>query len=173
MAGTRRALRDLVAAEGEADTGGMVESYPFARRAKVSALVLFWSAIGLTLVSYSLLIFVRGLPLFVASLLWVFGTSTTLAAGTLRYRIQYMESLLENTRFGITEVETDGTRKTIPWSGPLLLRYRRWPKRLELTSPGRPERIRLDFERLAIDRAVGLTLEYGGFKELAAEKGAE
>jgi hypothetical protein len=171
MAGASQRIRELVEAEGEAEIEGVVERYPFARGTKLAAVFMFWSAIGIAAILYSLLVLRPKLPSALAWGAWALGSISILSAGVLRRRMKHLESTLELSRYGIAEVEADGTRRTLRWKGSLLLRYRRWPKRLELSSPGHAETIHLDFNRVAVDRAVRLTLEYGGFGDLKASEG--
>jgi hypothetical protein len=171
MAGASHRLRELVEAEGVAEVQGAVERYPFARGAKIAALAAFWIAIGVGGTLYCCLIILPRLLPPIAWGVWALGSVCIVLAGFLRRRMRRLESTLEVNQYGITEVEANGTRHTIRWKGPLLLRYRRWPQRFELSSPGQPETIALDFERVAVDRAFRLTLEYGGFDLPRASKG--
>ena len=171
-ASARHAIRELVDTEGRVEVDGAVERYPFARSVKVLARVGFWGSIIGGLLLYSVLIlFSRRLSEPLAWGLWAIGTAALLASRILMRRLVYLESTLELTRFRIGEVLKDGSRCTVSWATPLYLRYRRWPRRLELVAPERKQIVRLDFDRIGIDRAVRLAVEYGGFGDLMRPKG--
>lgn len=164
LAGQRRALADEVAAEGEVETDGMVERYPFARGAVRAIHAGFWIAVGVGLALCALLVLdARRLSPTLAWSIWGLATASGFVAAFARRMIRRTETVLELSRYSIAEVAPDGSRLVIRWGMPLVLRARRRLRRLELGVEGRPGWIGLDFDRVGIDRAVRLVLRYGGF----------
>jgi hypothetical protein len=172
MAGARFQLRRLLEAEGAADTSSLAESYPFAVGAKRAVGVIFWvTATAAALCLGALVVGPRRVPAHWGWPLWALATALIFVAAALRIRTRHLESMLELTPYAISETWPDGARRTIRWGGPLLLRYRRWLRRLELSVPGQATVICLDLDRIGIDRAVRLTLEYGRFQVPANTEG--
>ena len=163
-------LGELVKEEGQAEIGDVVERYPFSRSAKVQSISAFWVTSALATIVFAILILLpESLPQVGGWIVWAGAALLAIAAGILRTRMRFLDSVLEVSRFGLTEVDTTGGRRTILWTAPLLLRYRKWPKRFELSVSGRHDMIRLDFDRVGIDRAFRLTLDYGGFPDLSSQ----
>jgi hypothetical protein len=129
----------------------------------------FWIVAISATVIFGLLIFSPRIPSALGWLGWAGAVVCAVTAGVLRQRLHFLESVLEVSRFGLAEVHPDGVRRTILWTAPLVLRYRRWPKRFELGISGRRDTIRLDFDRAGVDRAFRLTVEYGGFPDILSK----
>ena len=163
----RYELGELIKDEGEPETGDPIERYPFTRSAKVQSTVAFWLlAASATTVFAALVIVPQRFAAAFGWLGWVVAVICAIGAGVLRRRLSFLDSVLEVSRFGLAQVDSDGTRHAILWTAPLLLQYHRWPKRFELKVRGRRDTIRLDFDRAGIDRAFRLTLDYGGFPDV-------
>jgi hypothetical protein len=163
----RYQLTELIRDEGEPEIGEAIERYPFTRSAKVLGIIAFWMGTALASALFAALVLVpQPLSSALGWVVWGVAAAIAIIAGVLRRRMHFLESILEVSRFGLAEVDADGTRRTIGWTAPLILRYRKWPQRFELSISGRRDMIRLDFDRAGIDRAFRLTLEYGGFPEI-------
>jgi len=166
-ASARHHLAELVKDEGEPEIGDSIERYPFTRSARRETTVAFWVMAGLSAILFGALI---AWPHRVAAgfgwFAWTLAGGGTVTAAILRHRMHFLESTLEVSRFGLAQVDGEGTRRVISWTAPLVLRYRRWPQRFEVGVIGRRDLIRLDFDRVGIDRAFRLTVEYGGFPDV-------
>lgn len=152
-------------AEGEPDTTGLVERYPFSPSDAREESVRYWT------------VMVIGASALATPLVWPHMRTWQLSAalvvvvlsvGTLvliRRRIRHLDTVLEVSPFSLTEVQPDGTRRTITFNQPLAFRLNRWRGRIVLaTAPGpRREAIVLDFDRLGFNRLLACVMIWGGF----------
>ena len=152
--------------EGEAEIGGAVERFPFARGARVATRAAFVCLVlgGLALL-LPLAIAPRAFSPVLAWSVWALACLCGALAAWARRRMKHLESVLEISSFGITEV--NGTsRRMLRWGGSLLLTpHPRW-RRLELRPPGSREFIALDFDRVGFYRVFALVARRGGFSDL-------
>lgn len=164
LSGARRQLDTLVRAEGDVESDGIVERFPFARGPQRAMSAVFWAAAAMSLVILlALMTKLVGTTGVLGWGLFVIAICLAVIAAWARQRLSYMESILEIGPFLVVLIHSDGTRRTIRWSDSLLLRGRPRLRRLELSAAGRPGFVALDYDRVGIDRALALVLERGGF----------
>src|SRR5712671_3836449 len=111
-ASARHHLAELVKDEGEPEIGDSIERYPFTRSARRETTVAFWVMAGLSAILFGALI---AWPHRVAAgfgwFAWTLAGGGTVTAAILRHRMHFLESTLEVSRFGLAQVDGEGTRR--------------------------------------------------------------
>ena len=152
--------------EGDAEIGGTVERFPFARGARVATRAGFIVALLLGLgLLFPLVVVPSAVSPPLAWSAWVLACICGALAAWARRRMKHLYSMLEISSFGITEVNGT-TRRMLRWGSPLVLSARPHWRRLELRPHGARDFIALDFDRIGFYRALALVVRRGGFVEL-------
>jgi hypothetical protein len=169
----RRALTGLLRDEGAIESDGATERFPFPRSVRRDASILFWVLATAAVSAFAVLTFASQVRDWIGWAAWLAGAALALGAGWARREARALASVLEVSRFGVTEIADDGTRRALRWTQPLLLRNRPKKRRLDLYSAARPDSvISLDYRRLGFERLLRSIVEYGGFRP-TAEQGEE
>jgi hypothetical protein len=172
-ASARRALSELLRDEGAIESDGAAERFPFPRSVRRDASILFWVLAAAAVSAFAALALVSQLRQWIGWVVWIAGAALAVGAGWARRESRALTSVLEVSRFGVTEIADDGTRRALRWTQPLLLRNRPKKRRLDLYSTARPDSpISLDYRRLGFERLLRSIVEYGGFRP-TPEQGEE
>jgi hypothetical protein len=167
----RRALSEMLHEEGAVESDGAAERFPFPRSVRRAVSTLFWFLAGAAVAAFGVLAFSSRVSSVVEWGAWLSGAVLALGAGWARRESRMLASVLEVSRFGVTEIADDGTRRALRWTQPLLLRNRPKRRRLELHGTQRPDSIiPLDYRRLGFERLLRSVVEYGGFRPTAEEE---
>lgn len=157
-----RRLGEAVEREGDAEVGGAVERFPFARGARIATTSAFVGAVALGLILLvTLAVPLARVPAVLGWVMWSVACLCAVGAAWARRRLRHLETILEMTAFTIAEVGPHA-RRVLHWNETLVLVSRpRW-RRLELRRPGAREFIALDYDRVGIHRAVYRVLLHFG-----------
>jgi hypothetical protein len=156
-------LRRDLARDLETYQSGEVERFGFAPSLKREATILYWllaSFVGMGILMTSRV----GRPSW-----WLAGGVAVVAVFAfigllhlMRWR-RYLDTWLEISRFGLSEVWPDGSRRTILWNSQLLLLNQPRRKRVRVFFADTNEGICVHFRRTYYARAIRLVFEFGGF----------
>jgi hypothetical protein len=151
--------------EGEPEVGGAVERYPFSPRERREQAFLYWAIVLIASLVLLVLMIVSHASIMERGVSAVVVTACVAALWFLRNKGERLETILEVSPFGITEVHADGSRRHVSWDAALQLRVNGRRSRVELAPLGtNRDFIALDFDRLGFNRLMEHVIEYGGFR---------
>lgn len=160
-----RLRRDL-ARDLETYQAGEVERFGFAPSLKRQATLAYWLLTVLVGAAILLTSRISRLPGWLAAgviIVTVLGFPALLFL--MRWR-RYLDTWLEISRFRLSEVWPDGSRRTILWNNQLLLLNQPRRHRARVFFGDTNEGIPIHFRRTNSARAIRLVVEYGGFVPL-------
>lgn len=143
---------------------GIVERFPFSPVDRRETLALFWFAAAIATITLAAVLGIGGVRQAWRGPALLIGIAGVVAIPALTRRLQRLVSVIELTPFAIIEVRADGQRRWLYWDQPLVLRNRRWLRRVDLAPQGTLEHISIHYARLEFDRLISLVLERGGFR---------
>ena len=146
--------------------GGEVERFGFAPVLKRAASTQYWllfCSIALMLVSSRYVRLPASGGLVVLALISVCGFAGLQLLNRWR---QYLDTWLEVSKFSISEVWPNGTRRTLLWNQKLWLDNQPRRRRVRILVADKSDGIAIHYRRTNSVRAYRLVVEYGGFQEL-------
>jgi hypothetical protein len=160
----RKKLEDSVTKAGDVQVDGLVERYPFPAGDRRLAARVFWALMGVALLIAAA---TSGLLSFSLLVRWSL-VSVAALLGVLLWRVKLREAhlatVLEITPYSIAEVSPGGSRRSMHWNQGLRLKNQSRLGRLVLSTTEGREHLKIDYDRIGIDRALRRILEYGGFE---------
>jgi hypothetical protein len=168
LSGVRNELSRRLAEQGSIEQGDSTERFPFTKGAQRRATMLFWIAIGAAAVSLAALAFVARLPAWIGWGCWLATATCVVVARQARQNSLEMQSALEVTPFGLTEIAPSGDRRTLLWTDQLFIVDKPRRHRVELfNSAGKM--IPISYRRLGFVRLLQRVLVNGGFRRETPE----
>lgn len=146
--------------------GGEIERFGFAPVLKRAASTQYWLLVCSIAV---MLVCCRYIPLPAPgglAVLCLISVCGFVGLQLLNRWRQYLDTWLEVSRFGISEVWPNGTRRTLLWNQRLWLDNQPRRRRLQVLIADKSDGIAIHYRRTNSVRAYRLVVEYGGFQEL-------
>jgi len=163
LSGVRNELSQRLADEGTIERSEFVERFPFTKEAQRRATLLFWLTIGAAAIALAALAFVARMPAWIGWGCWLATATFVALAGQARQSSLDMQSVLEVSQFGLTEIATSRERRTLRWTEPLFIVDKPRRHRVELFN-AEGKMIRINYRRLGFVRLLHLVLTNGGFR---------
>lgn len=162
--GTHRSeLSQLLEEEDAVEQTEFVERFPFTRSASRQASARFWVFIVVAAASLASLAIVSRMAAWIGWACWLSTTAFLAAAGQARQSSRELESVLEVSKFGLSEIRTNGDRRMRIWTRPLFFVNYPGKHRIELSDKA-GKMIPIDYRRLGFARVVRLIVELGNFR---------
>ncbi len=166
----RRLYAERLQLEGQMESDGLVEHFPFSVRDRRENGILFWLVVATTVLVLAAeftpyaprpILAGAAVAVLIPLLVW------------LRRVEKKLATVIVVSPFSIAEVHPDGRKRSLVLDGGMELRINRRRGRVELSPLGDREFIALDFSRLGFERLLDRVLDYGGFRaERDARKAA-
>lgn len=164
LGSVRRKLEESIAEAGDVQVDGVVEQYPFPAGDRRLVTRVFWALMctALLIAATSLGVLAFG-PLVRWSLV-LLTALLGLLVWVVKRRDAHLATVLEITPYSIAELSPDGSRRSMLWNQGLRLSNHPRLGRLELATVDGRERLKVDYDRIGVERALRRILEYGGFE---------
>jgi hypothetical protein len=157
----RQLYADRLQAEGQMESDGLVEHFPFSVRDRRENTILFWFAVATTV----LVLAAEFTPHAPRPILAGVAVAVLIPLLVWLRRVEKkLATVIVVSPFSIAEVHPDGRKRSLVLDGAMELRLNRRRSRVELSALGDREFIALDFGRLGFERLLDRVLDYGGFR---------
>jgi hypothetical protein len=171
LSGVRNELSRRLAEQGTVERSDFTERFPFTKGAQRRATTLFWLAIGAAALALAALAFVAHLPGWIGLGCWLVTATFVVVARQARQSSLDMQSALEVSHFGLTEVALSGDRRTLLWTEQLFIVDKPRRHRVELFNAA-GKMIPISYRRLGFVRLLQLVLVNGGFRREKSDETA-